>query len=273
MSQKKSVPVFILAGGLGTRISEETVLKPKPMIEIGDIPVLVHIMRRYYAFGFNDFVICAGYRAWEIKNYFLTYEFRQNHLMIDHRTSANTSPTSLGESQSQEKWRVRVIDTGVDCMTGGRVARAFDAVAATDDFDDFALTYGDGLCDVDIGREFAFHQAHKCIGTTLGTQPSARFGELDISASDHVSSFLEKPQSKQGWINGGFFFLKRGFRSYLSESPDCILERSPLAKLAEDGQLKVYRHKGFWQPMDTLRDKIYLQELWDNKKAPWLSKG
>ncbi len=155
-------------------------------------------------------------------------------------------------------------------MTGGRVARAFDEIARTDQFEDFALTYGDGLCDVDLAREFDFHQQHGKMGTTLGTQPSARFGELEITAGDSVNSFLEKPQSKQAWINGGFFFLKRDFRRYLSESADCILERAPLSKLAEDGQLKVYKHTGFWHPMDTLRDKIYLQELWDSRKAPWV---
>jgi glucose-1-phosphate cytidylyltransferase len=264
----KNIPIFILAGGLGTRISEETHLKPKPMIEVGDIPVLVHIMRWYYSFGFNDFVICAGYRAWEIKNYFLSYEFRCNDLMIDHREDAHQPPAAYGKSLTQEKWRVRVIDTGVDCMTGGRVARAFDLVAA-DKFTQFGLTYGDGLCDVDLAAEFESHQSHGKVGTVLAVKPTARFGELDVVHGNQVAGFLEKPESKQGLINGGFFFFQRDFRKYLSPDSSCILERKPLEKLALDSELRLFEHKGFWHPMDTLRDKVYLQELWDAKKAPW----
>ncbi|MDR3607130.1 MAG: sugar phosphate nucleotidyltransferase [Oligoflexia bacterium] len=264
----KNVPIFILAGGLGTRISEETTLKPKPMIEIGDVPILVHIMRSYYAHGFNDFVICAGYRAWEIKNYFLSYEFRSNDLMIDHRESANQPPATFGKSLTQEKWRVRVIDTGADCMTGGRAARAFDLVAS-ESFTQFGLTYGDGVCDVDLAKELEFHRSHGKIGTVLGVRPTARFGELDIVNGNEVAGFLEKPESKQGLINGGFFFFNRDFRKYLGPESECVLERSPLERLATDGQLRLYRHDGFWQPMDTLRDKNYLQGLWDSKKAPW----
>jgi glucose-1-phosphate cytidylyltransferase len=275
MNKKQNVPVFILAGGLGTRISEETQLKPKPMIELGDIPILVHIMRSYYSYGFNDFVICAGYRSWEIKNYFLNYEFRQNSLIIDHRENLSLPPSAFGTNAGQEKWRVRVIDTGIDCMTGGRIARAFDEITrAGDSFTDFALTYGDGLSDVALDKEFSFHLNHGKTGTVIGVIPTARFGELDVQPeSDDVSGFLEKPESKQALINGGFFFFKRKFRDYLDESADCILERSPLSKLSSDGELKMYRHSGFWHPMDTLRDKIHLQGLWDSKKAPWMRAG
>ena len=271
MGTKQNIPVFLLAGGLGTRISEETHLKPKPMIEVGDIPILVHIMRWYYAHGFNDFVICAGYRAWEIKKFFLNYEFRMNHLAIDHRQNLNTPPTALGQSVTQEKWRVRVIDTGLECMTGGRVARAFDAIAGGESFTDFALTYGDGLCDINLEQELAFHGKHQRIGSVMSVRPSARFGELDVKGESDVRGFLEKPESKQGLINGGFFFFKRDFRKYLSSEADCVLERTPLEKLAKDGQLQAYKHKGFWHPMDTLRDKIYLQELWSSGKAPWIN--
>lgn len=265
----ESIPVFILAGGRGTRITEETTLKPKPMVEIGDIPILIHLMRWYYSFGFNDFVICAGYRAWEIKRYFLTYEFRKNHLLIDHRTASDAPPVSLGRNHAQEKWRVRVIDTGVDCMTGARVARAFDEIAQTQEFSNFAVTYGDGLSNVDLKQELDFHLSHQQIGTVLGVPPLARFGELNLTSDNRVKSFVEKPQARQGLINGGFFFFKRNFRKYLSPNPDNIMEQAPLAKLAEDNELFMYPHKGFWQPMDTLRDKIHLESLWEEGKAPW----
>jgi len=270
MEKHHDIPVFILAGGLGTRISEETHLKPKPMIEVGEIPILVHLMRWYYSFGFNDFVVCAGYRSWEIKQYFLNYEFRKNHLVIDHRTNGDAPPTSWGRSLEQEKWRVRVIDTGVDCMTGARVARAYDEVQSSQEIENFAVTYGDGLSDVDLGKEFGFHQSHSKLGTVLGVPPLARFGELDFTPDHHVKNFLEKPQSRQGLINGGFFFFKKGFREYLNTDSDCIMEKKPLSTLAEDGELLMHPYSGFWQPMDTLRDKTQLQNLWDSGKAPWL---
>jgi glucose-1-phosphate cytidylyltransferase len=266
---KDKIPVFILAGGLGTRLSEETQLKPKPMVEIGDIPILVHIMRYYYSFGFNDFVVCAGYRSWEIKQYFLNYEFRKSHLEIDHRVSTDQKPVGVGPNEAQERWRVRVIDTGVDTMTGGRIARALDAVTELEPFSHFALTYGDGVSDVNLDEELAFHFKHGKIGTVLGVHPTARFGELEVS-SNKVNSFEEKPQSKQGLINGGFFFLKREFRKYLGNDDAMILEKSPLSTLAKDGELMMYQHPGFWQPMDTLRDRNMLQGLWESGKAPWL---
>jgi glucose-1-phosphate cytidylyltransferase len=272
--KKQNVPVLILAGGLGTRLSEETYLRPKPMIEVGDIPILVHIMRWYYSFGFDDFVICAGYRAWEIKHYFLNYRFRRNHLEIDHRTSATEPARVFGTSVGHESWRVRVVETGVDCMTGGRVARALDILKSTDEsFTDFALTYGDGLCDVDLTRELEAHRAHGKVGTVLAVRPTARFGELDIAGDGTVASFLEKPESKQGLVNGGFFFFRREFRQYLSDSASCVLEREPLANASSDGQLVAHPHDGFWQPMDTLRDKNLLQSLWERGDAPWLPRS
>jgi glucose-1-phosphate cytidylyltransferase len=273
MAKTQDIPVFILAGGLGTRISEETTLKPKPMVEIGDIPILVHIMRWYYSAGFNDFVICAGYRSWEIKQFFLNYEFRRNDLVIDHRKVHHQPPCSLSKSSAQEQWRVRVIDTGADTMTGGRVARAFDIVSKEQDIQDFALTYGDGVSDVNLPEELKFHQSHNKIGTVLGVHPMARFGELDIDKNGLVQSFKEKPQSSQGMINGGFFFFKKGFREYLTPDSSSILEKAPLANLAKDSELMMFPHLGFWQPMDTLRDKIQLQALWDSGKAPWAVHG
>jgi len=267
----KHIPVFILAGGLGTRLSEETNLKPKPMLELGDIPILVHIMRWYYSFGFNDFIICAGYKSWEIKKYFLNYEFRKNHLVIDHREQMSTSPTVLGRNSEQENWRVKVIDTGLNTMTGGRVARAFDEVAALENFTDFALTYGDGLCDVDLRQELDFHLKHNKLGTVMGVKPTARFGELDLNGHQ-VEGFVEKPQTRQGLINGGFFFFRRDFRKYLCPDQNCVLEREPLEKLANNGELMMFKHEGFWHPMDTQRDKNYLQGIWDTGKAPWMAK-
>lgn len=263
------VPVFILAGGLGTRISEESQFRPKPMIEVGGDPILLHIMRSYYRFGFNDFVICAGYRSWEIKQYFLTYGFRKTHIEIDHRSDASAPARPFGAAQSQENWRVRVIDTGVDCMTGARIARAFDTLK-DEAFDQFAVTYGDGVSDVDLTQELESHLKTGFVGTVLGVHPSARFGELTVDANQRVLDFSEKPQSRSDLINGGFFFFKRKFREYLSTDEGCILERAPLNKLAKDGQLAMYPHKGFWQPMDTLRDKNHLEALVAEKKAPWM---
>jgi len=269
MHKHHTIPVFILAGGLGTRLSEETVLKPKPMVEVGEIPMLLHIMKSYYAHGFDDFVICAGYRAWLIKEFFLNYNFHCNHIEIDHREDPKREPEIIGKNSSQEKWRVRVIDTGLEAMTGARIARAHDVVWAKEPFEAFAVTYGDGVSDVDLEAELNFHSEHKKIGTVLGVRPVARFGELETSAEGTVQGFLEKPKSKQGRINGGFFFFKNDFRKYLNTDDSCILERAPLENLAKDGQLSMYQHDGFWHPMDTLRDKNYLNELWMSGKAPW----
>jgi glucose-1-phosphate cytidylyltransferase len=263
------IPVFILAGGLGTRISEESQTKPKPMIEVGGEPILLHIMRTYYHYGFNDFVICAGYRSWEIKQFFLTYGFRKTHIEIDHRKSSEVPAQPFGGGTRQENWRVRVIDTGVDCMTGGRIARAFDEIKS-ESFENFAVTYGDGVSDVPLDKELAAHFEMGSLGTVLGVHPSARFGELSISNKNKVTDFAEKPQSRSDWINGGFFFFGRDFRKYLSTDSDCILERAPLNQLAKDGKLSMVKHTGFWQPMDTLRDKMVLEALVAEKKAPWI---
>jgi glucose-1-phosphate cytidylyltransferase len=266
---RSTTPIFILAGGLGTRISEETQFKPKPMIEIGELPILLHIMRWYYSYGFNDFVICSGYRNWEIKEYFLSYEFRRNHLRIDHRIATNSFPVALGKNSDQENWRVTILDTGLETMTGGRLARAVDELARAQEFANFGVTYGDGLCDVDLGRELDFHLAHDKVGTVLGVPPQSRFGELDVAGEGQVTGFIEKPEARTGLINGGFFFFKKKFRDYLDADAQCVLERAPLTKLAADQELRVFKHSGFWQCMDTLRDKNALQEIWDKGDAPW----
>lgn len=271
-SKNAAIPVFILAGGLGTRLSEETALKPKPMVEIGGIPILLHIMRKYYSHGFNDFVICAGYKSWEIKQFFLDYESRCNHLEIDHREALNSPARTFGKSQAQERWRVRVIDTGENTMTGARIARAFDEVAKVSQFEDFAVTYGDGVCDANLAEEADFHRSHKVTGTVLAVKPVARFGELNVDEKGIVQGFLEKPESRHSLINAGFFFFRKSFRPYLSLDESCILERSPLEKLASDQQLTMFHHGGFWHPMDTLRDKTYLESLWLKGEAPWAPK-
>lgn len=265
----KNVPVFILAGGMGTRISEETTTRPKPMVEIGGVPILVHIMNYYYAHGFEDFVICAGYLSWEIKDYFLNYNYRTHGLMIDTRNGSKSVAEPLGKSFEQNKWRVRVLDTGTHSMTGARLARAIDMVSQTDSFTDFAVTYGDGLCDANLLEEFEFHKKHNAVGTVLGVPPVSRFGELKIEGT-RVTGFIEKPKNELNLINGGFFFFKKEFRSYLSDQESCILERIPLETLVAAGRLHVYGHQGFWYCMDTLRDKIHLQKLWDDGHAPWV---
>ncbi len=266
-SNNASVPIFILAGGLGTRLSEETSLKPKPMVEIGGIPILIHIMRSYYSHGFNDFVICGGYRLFEIKKFIFNYSLYNNNFEIDRRGDCEIVG-SLKNGQNDERWRIRLLDTGADAMTGARVARAYDLIQGDAAFDCFGVTYGDGLTDANLEAELKFHQSHQFTGTVLGVKDPSRFGSLQV-AGDSVLSFREKPPT-QDYINGGFFFFKSEFRKYLNEESDCILERAPLFTLAKDGQLKTFKHEGFWHPMDTLRDKNHLEELWNTKNAPWV---
>jgi glucose-1-phosphate cytidylyltransferase len=255
-----AMKAVILAGGLGTRISEETHLKPKPMIEIGGKPILWHIMKIYSHHGINDFVICCGYKGYVIKEYFanyflhmsdVTFDMKQNRMEVHERYA--------------EPWRVTLIDTGEDTMTGGRLKRVAQYL---DGDEPFCFTYGDGVSDVNIGELIAFHRQHGLQATLTGTYPPGRFGALEIHEDHKVTSFREKPKEDNGMINGGFFVLSPKVID-LIEGDRTVWEREPLEQLAADGQLAAYPHHSFWQPMDTLRDKNYLEELWASGKAPW----
>lgn len=267
---KSDVPIFILAGGLGTRISEETEFKPKPMVEIGETPILVHIMRSYYARGFNNFVICAGYKSFAIKQYFLNYRYYSNNIDVDLRIDGDEHCKILRGKKGEEHWRVRIIDTGIHTMTGARVARTFDLIAKDEPFEYFGLTYGDGLTDVDFSKEFDFHCKHGKTGTVLGVKNVARYGEIEVGQGTTVSGFYEKSESRQGYVSGGFFFFKKDFRKYLSTEEGLILEKKPLSELAAAGELHIFSHPGFWYCMDTLRDKNHLESLWKSSQCPWL---
>jgi glucose-1-phosphate cytidylyltransferase len=249
----------ILAGGLGTRISEETHLKPKPMIEIGGKPVLWHIMKTYSHHGINDFVICCGYKGYVIKEYFANYFLHMSDVTFD--MSKNSMEV---HQRSAEPWRVTLVDTGEDTYTGGRLKRIVDYVK---DEELFCLTYGDGVSDVNIVELIAFHKSQHVKATLTAVLPPGRFGRLDIKGN-RVNSFLEKPQGDGATINGGFFVLSPKVISYITDDRT-IWEREPLERLAEEGDLAAYLHQGFWQPMDTLRDKVQLEELWQSGKAPW----
>lgn len=248
----------ILAGGLGTRISEETHLKPKPMVEIGGKPILWHVMKIYSAHGINDFVICAGYKGYVIKEYFanyflhmsdVTFDMRDNHMEVHERRS--------------EPWRVTIVDTGDATMTGGRLKRVRQYL----DDESFCFTYGDGVGDIDVAAVVDFHRKEGRLATLTGVQPPGRYGSLGITGTG-VTSFQEKPVGEGGWINGGFFVLEPKVIDYI-DNDATTWERQPMERLAAVGQMGVYKHTGFWQPMDTLREKNHLEELWAAGKAPW----
>ncbi|WP_078123840.1 glucose-1-phosphate cytidylyltransferase [Leptospira alexanderi] len=247
----------ILCGGLGTRLSEETTIKPKPMVEIAGKPILWHIMKIYEHYGFGDFVLALGYKGEVIKDYFLNYHARMSDLTVSLKSGTvdYSNPTA-------EDWKVQLIETGALTMTGGRLLRLKNHLKET-----FMVTYGDGVSDVDIQKLVSFHKSHGKLATVTAVRPQVRFGELSISG-DQVIRFQEKPQAEEGWINGGFFVFEPEILNYI-EDESTMLERAPLEKLAKLGQLMSFRHPGYWQCMDTLRDKQTLEELWLQNKAPW----
>jgi glucose-1-phosphate cytidylyltransferase len=251
--------VVILAGGLGTRLAEETTVRPKPMVELGGYPVLWHLMKIYSAHGLNDFIICLGYKGYLIKEYFANYFLHRSDVTIDLKENR----IDVHNAKS-EPWRVTLIDTGENTQTGGRIKRVLPYVK---DDESFCMTYGDGLADVDISTVIAHHQRTKRLATITATHPPGRFGVLDHDGSK-ITSFREKPAGESGWINAGFFVLSPKVDDYI-EGDATAWEREPLERLAVDGQLSVHLHQGFWQPMDTLRDKILLENLWDSGSPPW----
>jgi glucose-1-phosphate cytidylyltransferase len=252
--------VVILCGGQGTRLREETGLKPKSMIEIGGMPILWHIMKTYSHYGFNEFILCLGYKSEVIKEYFYNYEILSNDFTID----LNSKDIEIHRKHSETGWKITLVDTGLDAMTGARVKRIERFI----DDDDFMLTYGDGVTDLDINVLLQYHKNHRKIGTVTGVFPPSQYGELSIFG-DQVMSFDEKKNKQNNSINGGYFVFKKEFFRYLKDDDSCILEREPLGKLALDGELKVFSHKGFWQCMDTPRDYKYLNELWKKEHPPW----
>lgn len=252
--------VVILAGGLGTRLSEETELKPKPMVEIGGRPILWHIMKIYSYYGFNDFIILTGYKSHVIKDYFINYYTRYSDITVDMRKNA----VKIHEHRN-EPWKVTMLYTGQDTMTGGRIKKAQEYIGK----ETFMLTYGDGVADINVKKLLEHHKNSKKIATLTSVQPTGKFGAINIEDNGIVSSFSEKPKGDGAWINGGFFVLEPEVFNYIQNDENTIWEREPLEHLARDNELNAYKHKGFWKPMDTLRDKIELTDMWMTGRAPW----
>ncbi len=254
--------VVILCGGQGTRLREETNVRPKPMVDIGTHPILWHIMKIYSSFGLNDFVLCLGYKGHIIKDYFLNFKMRTNDFTIN---LANNSEIEIHQNQAVENWTVTLAETGENTQTGARIYRVRNYLGN----ETFCLTYGDGLGNIDIGKLISFHRSHGKIGTVTGVRPPGRFGELEIM-ENQVKEFAEKPQVTQGLINGGFFVFEPAFiEKYLCDDETLTLESFPLQRLAEDGELMVFPHEGFWQPMDTFREWKMLESMWNEGNAPW----
>lgn len=251
--------VVILAGGLGTRLSEETIIKPKPMIEIGGKPILWHIMKIYSHYGFNEFVVCLGFKGYMIKEYFSNYFLHMSDITFDMRSNSMEV-----HQKYAEPWKVTLVDTGIETMTGGRVNRVAPYIGN----ETFMLTYGDGVADINIAELVDFHKRHGLLATITATQPTGRFGALRLTDSNKVESFHEKPAGDGSWINGGFMVLEPQVLNRISGDLT-VFEKEPLEGLSYDGQLAAYKHSGFWQPMDTLRDKIQIEELWNTGRAPW----
>ncbi len=249
----------ILAGGLGTRLSEETNLKPKPMVLIGGKPILWHIMKMYSFYGVNDFIVCCGYKGYVIKEYFHNYSLHHSDITFDFKNNI----TEVHKKRT-EPWKITLVDTGKDSMTGGRLKRVSEYIL---DEDCFCFTYGDGLSDVNISNLIKFHKSHGKDATLTATYPPGRFGALDIS-KNRINNFIEKPKGDGALINGGFFVLSPNVLKRIKDDT-CVWEHEPLKELAQNGSLMAFKHKGFWQPMDTLRDQLYLQKLWNTGNPPW----
>jgi glucose-1-phosphate cytidylyltransferase len=262
-SERAKIPVFILCGGLGTRLKEETEFRPKPMVPVGEHPILWHIMRVYARHGFKRFVLCLGFKADSIIDYFRNFHLRNS----DCTVKLKSNEVVVHESIHDLDWEVTLAWTGLPHMTGSRVAQATRKYLGSSEY--FAVTYGDGVTDADLTAEYEYHRSHPKLGTVLGVNPPSRFGEIKVE-NDQVLEFAEKPDIEDHWINGGFFFFHRDFRKYLSEDPACVLEREPLVRLARDRQLNIFRHRGFWACMDTQRDREYLTKLVESGKPPWL---
>lgn len=251
---------ILLAGGLGTRLSEETILKPKPMVEIGGMPILWHIMKTYAAYGFTDFAIALGYKGDVIKDFFLNYKLHKSDMIVSLK-----SGNVRYENDASEDWTVGLHETGVNSLTGGRL---FNLKKLFKPGDTFMLTYGDGVADVDIAKLVQFHKDHGKIATLTAVRPPARFGSIEMENDGHILEFKEKPQLGEGWINGGYFVFDYKVFDYLTDELT-ILEREPLETLAKENQLVAYRHEGFWHCMDTIRDRVNLNEIWAKGNAPW----
>jgi len=261
-TKNTDIPVIILCGGLGTRLREETEYKPKPMVEIGGKPILWHIMKIYSFYGFTNFILALGYKGSMIKNYFLNYKYFNNDFSINLGTY---DTWQYGKNDEDErKWKVTLIDTGETTMTGARIKKCAEYI----NVDNFCVTYGDGVTDAKIIEEYEFHLAHKKLVTLLGVSPTSRFGELSIE-DKLVTNFNEKPVSQNSRVNGGFFVINREFLDYLSEDDSCALERQPLEKAAQNKEVVVFEHNGYWQSMDTYRDYLYFNDLWKKGDHPW----
>ena len=262
MKMRKKEKVVILCGGKGMRFREETELRPKPMIEIGHKPILWHIMKIYSFYGFTDFILCLGYKGEMIKEYFLNYEIMNSDFTVE--LGSNEKNIQINNFHSEDQWRVALVDTGHDTMTGARIKKIESYIET----DNFMMTYGDGVAKINLNELLEFHLSHKKIATITGVRPTSQFGEL-VTSGNRVTSFSEKPQIGEGYVNGGFFVLRRKVFDYLEEDGNCVFERKPLERLAVDSELKVFFHSDFWRCMDTFHDMNVLEEEWQKKNPPW----